>query len=359
MRIPVSSLLLFSLCFLLIFNAPGLYAQSAQAGSIIPPDDSAEPGISDAEKDRRRQAERDAMPHVIHSYSITDAKVAVANMLLDVKHGNLGAAEFYRKLSLMDLPKEPRFFLMELKTEVETFRGIDGVRYLFGGKYEGGGTYVEHKLLSWRRDFVYDTIKDVVAEFRGRNVIDGVEYKVFLAEIGGWATENWDQMKLAGDIDFSFVSGNRELALAMKQRYDALVFERIGMSADTFDAVCTAHGMATPEVYVGQHGRIFAERAMLANEDASKSSLKEIDFEKGTHEKGVTGQDVIDTIVLQAKLKGVRAEIDTARHPTEPGITMEMIRHFMHDIMHNPVYTDLESFMVPARGSCGGPIGHQ
>ncbi|MBN1568442.1 MAG: PASTA domain-containing protein [Acidobacteria bacterium] len=322
---------------------------SSDEQNPIWPQDSTEPGITDTERERRKEAERIAMPLVFPSYSITDPKVAVANLLLDFKHGHLSAQDFYKKLSLIELPKEPRFFLMELKTEVETYRGTEGVRYLFGDSYKGGSTYVEHKLLSWRRDFVYETIKDVVAEFRGRNVIDGFEYKVFLAEIGGWAKENWDQMKLAGDIDFSFVSGNRDLALAMKQRYDALVSQRVGMSADSFDAVCTAHGMATPEVYVGEHGKIFAERAMEANTDEATSSLREIDLEKGSYDQRVTGRKVLDTIVLQAKMRGIRAEIAGARHPTEPGISMEMIRHFKHDIVHNPVYTDLESFMKAAK----------
>ena len=34
---------------------------------------------------------------------------------------------------------------------------------------------------------------------------------------------------------------------------------------------------------------------------------------------------------------------------TEPGITMEMIRHFEHDIMGKAVYTDLESYMKAAK----------
>lgn len=278
-----------------------------------------------------------------------DVKVAVANMLLEVKAGRMTPEVFYQRLSRMDTGKQPRFFLIELKSEVLTHRGEEGARYLFGEQYGGGGSYVEHKILSWRRDFVYSLIREVIGEFKGRTTVDGVDYKVFYSEIGSWPTEKWDQMKLAGDIDFSFICGNRELALQMKQAFERLVIDRVGMTPEAFDAVCTAHGMASPEVYIAEHGAIAAERMMLENQDPAKSTLKEIDFDKGTFGRGVAGRAVLETIALQARLAVTDVDVRHAKHPTEPGISMEMIRHFMHDIVHNPVFTDLESFMKAAK----------
>lgn len=295
------------------------------------------------------EAERIHVSGLQQALGWNDVKVAVANMLLEVKAGTMTPEIFYQRLSRMDTGKEPRFFLMELKSEVADYRGGDGLKILFGDPYPGGGSYVEHKILSWRRDFVTSLIRDVVRQFQGRTTVDGVDYKVFYSEVGSWSKEKWNEMKLAGDIDFSFLCGNRDLALQMKQAFDKLVIDRVGMTPEAFDAVCTAHGMASPEVYIAEHGALAAERMMLENKNPAESAIKEIDFENGTFTRGVTGREALEVVVLQARMAVMDLEVRHAKHPAEPGISMEMIRHFMHDIVHNPVFTDLESFMKAAK----------
>jgi hypothetical protein len=86
-------------------------------------------------------------------------------------------------------------------------------------------------------------------------------------------------MKFADDIDFNFVFGNRDLAWQMKQVFDQFILDHLGMSAQQLDTVCSAPGMAEPEVCVGEHGKLFAERLMAGT--TGDRSLRVIDLDAG------------------------------------------------------------------------------
>ena len=276
---------------------------------------------------------------------IPDARIKIAQLLFQVKMG-LPAETFYKRLGKMDLPKEARFLLMEVKKDLGNVLGPEGLRYFLGEPTSGGGTSVEKILLTWRRQMVKEGIRRVMQEFKGRNRIDGYEFKVYYAGIGGWAKETPDQMRFEGDIDFSFICGSRMLAWQMKLAFDSYVKARLGLTGQQADTVCTAHGMAEPEVYVGRHGEIFAVRAMSA-EDAKK--LLEIDLEKDRFGGEIEGPEVLTRITLDARKMGRVQELPGSKAPTAPGISMEMVRHFLHDIMPNPVYTDIDSFQKAAK----------
>ena len=282
---------------------------------------------------------------LVRQAGLPDPKIKIAQLLHQVRLG-LPPDTFYKKLSEMDLPMEARFQLMEVKKDLGNILGDQGLRFFLGQPTAAGGSAVETRLLSWRRQMVMDGIRQVIQEFKGKNRVDGHEFRVYYAEIGGWATETPDQMRFEGDIDFSFVCGNRALAWQMKLAFDSYVKSRIGLTGQQADTVCTAHGMAEPEVYVGRHGEIFAERAMSA-EKAKK--LQVVDLDSGALAGEIEGAKVLENIVMDAKSLGQVPELPLHQAPTEPGISMEMIRHFLHDIMHNPVYTDIDSFLKAAK----------
>ena len=276
---------------------------------------------------------------------VPDVRIKIAQLLFQVKMG-MPAETFYKRLAELDLPKEARFQIMEVKKDIGNVLKPEGLRYFLGEPFSGGGTSVEKIILTWRRQLVKEGIREVMKQFMGRNRIDGYEFKVYYAEIGGWATENADQMRFEGDIDFSFVCGNRMLAWQMKLAFDSYIQNRLGLSGQQIDAVCTAHGMAEPEVYVGRHGAVFAERAM--NEKGAPK-LTEIDLDNGDFGGKVDGAEVLTRITLDSKKMGRTPDLPETKSPTEPGISMEMVRHFLHDIMHNPVYTDIDSFLKAAK----------
>lgn len=279
---------------------------------------------------------------LMRQVNLPDVRIKAAQLLHQVQIG-LPPETFYKKLAELDVPKEHRFFLMEVKKDIGNILGNDGLRFFLGAPTAAGGSAVETRLLTWRRQMVMEGIKQVIQEFRGKNSINGQEFRVYYAEIGGWANETPDQMKFEGDIDFSFVCGSQMLAWQMKMAFDSYVKNRLGLTGQQADTVCTAHGMAEPEVYVGEHGKIFAERAM------ETSQLKEIDLKKGVLGSMIEGSKVLENIAYDARKAGDIPELARNKTPTEPGISMEMVRHFLHDIMHNPVYTDIDSFLKAAK----------
>ena len=279
---------------------------------------------------------------LMRQVNLPDVRIAAAKLLHQVQIG-LPPEKFYQKLAELNPPKEHRFFLMEVKKDIGNILGNDGLRFFLGAPTAAGGSAVETRLLTWRRQMVMEGIKQVIQEFRGKNSINGQEFRVYYAEIGGWANETPDQMKFEGDIDFSFVCGSQMLAWQMKMAFDSYVKNRLGLTGQQADTVCTAHGMAEPEVYVGEHGKIFAERAM------ETSQLKEIDLKKGVLGSMIEGSKVLENIAYDARKAGDIPDLPRNKTPTEPGISMEMVRHFLHDIMHNPVYTDIDSFLKASK----------
>jgi len=290
-----------------------------------------------------------------------ETRVKIAKNFLEVRNKNMDVDTFYKELAKMEMPagREPRHALMLVKRDIIDFFGTDrgsyGQKYFFGeilqtkkgGKTVGGGTEVERFILQNRRQIVFDAVEKVLADFAGRNVVDNVKYSIYLAEIGGWAKELPEEMKLAGDIDFSFFCGNVELAMALKVAYDQYIFSKYGMTPEEMDIPCTAHGRADYEVYVEKHGQAFAEKYM--------KKLRPVNLDPGAPGsrigEGVDGKHALTDVLLeQAKLsKTPLANLQKLKWPTEPGISLEMIRHFEHDIVAKDVYSDLESFVKAAK----------
>jgi hypothetical protein len=275
-----------------------------------------------------------------------DAKVRIARNLRELSLRRITPKEFYERLARIEMPrgKEQRHLLNEVKKDIANYRGQEGLNYFLGRRLSGGGTEVEMELLSWRRGVVNGAINQVIADFRGRNLIDSYKFRVFLALIGSWASERPDQMTFAGDIDFSFLVGDLRLAGEMKQAFDRIILREVGLTAEQFDAVCTAHGMATDEVYLGKHGQGFAEDAV------KKGNVVEILLDEGRRGRDIAGKDALEDIVYDAKAsRQPLTDIQTVKWPTEPGISLEMIRHFEHDIVKQNIHTDVDSFVKAAK----------
>jgi hypothetical protein len=274
-----------------------------------------------------------------------DIKVTLTQNLYKVKTGQMTPQAFYKALAKMPMPdgKEPRHILMEIKKDIGRYRGSEGLTQILGAQFPEGGSEVEMKLLGWRKDLVIKGIDQTIQAFQGSNQVEGHNFSVYYAEIGSWPDESPRQMQFAGDIDFNFLSGNMALALKMKQHFDGFIQKAVGMTPEMLDAPCTVHGLATPEVFIGPHGQAFAEGAL--------KQVKRIDTGGNLAQIPFTPfNDALANMHLESHFAGhPLPNIQKAGWPTEPGITLEMIRHFEHDITGKNVFTDLQSFMKAAK----------
>jgi hypothetical protein len=279
---------------------------------------------------------------------LIDVRVQIAQNLFLVKNGEMSPSTFYKELAKMDMPEhmEPRHMLNQVKKDIFDYGGERGRQYFFGTLYAEGGSLVEKTLLDWRRQVVFDAVDEVMVRFRGRNVANGEKFNAYLAEVGSWTTEKLTEMRFAGDIDFSFVAGDIELAREMKAEYDKIIFDRLQMSAEHADIPCTAHGMASAEVYMGKHGQLSGEGFMKMH----KKGLLELDFENGKRtNKWIPAEKVLQDLAIEAKAARLPLMAVDPKWKTEPGISLEMIRHFEHDIILKNVYTDIDAFLKAAK----------
>jgi hypothetical protein len=339
------------LCLLWFGLAPLTQASTpttAAPGAVVPPprQPSSEPHPGPGKQPEEDKPEA-RLVGLMRQAGLPDVKLRIARNLRQVRLGTMSPEQFYKALAQMDMPKEARFFLMEVRKDIGNLTGQEGLRHFLGPLTEAGGSLVETTLLTWRRQLVMEGVRQVIGQFKGKNRLGGYTYRVYYAEIGSWATEVPHEMKFAGDIDFNFVSGNLDLAWRMKQAFDQFILDRIGMSAQQLDTVCSAHGMAEPEVYVGTHGKLFAERLMEGA--TGDQGLRVIDLDAGILGGRIDGQVVLQNIAYDARHQAGEVTIPEGRQPTEPGISMEMIRHFLHDIMHNPVFSDMDAFIKAAK----------
>jgi hypothetical protein len=262
--------------------------------------------------------------------------VAVAKMLLQFKQSGLGegaAARFFSELA-------GRGGSMRDVIRVKTNLADAGLLPDFlGDHFPEGGSQVEQSLLIYRRKVTADGINYVLNEFKGRTGKNAV----FLAEVGSWRTQVDRALTFVGDIDFSFVSNDTALTTAMKRAFDAYIERVTGLDSVRFDSVCTAHGKATLDVYIGEHGRMYAEEQM------HKGTLKPIDLSSGTLGDALPGGRVIEQMALEAGAAKAGGSVEGAKHSTEPGLSLENIRHLNHDIISPQIFDPVDSVIKASK----------
>ncbi|HOW58740.1 MAG TPA: PASTA domain-containing protein [Candidatus Omnitrophota bacterium] len=333
-----------------IFFAIALIPFLAFLIAVIPSGD-----LFAASPDNPDQEDKDSfqVPPIELFQEYSDVKIKIAENFRKVAAGAMTPETFYHELSRMEMPDglERRHLLMQVKKEIGDYQGRTGqkgLKYFLGELYAEGGSKVEKDLLSWRRQIVLEGIEHVARKFKGKNNINGYKFKVFLGEIGSWPTESLEAMQFAGDIDFTLICGDLELSVAMQQEFDDFIKQRTNLTAEQFDTVCTPQGMGKDEVYVAKHGSKYGEDNFrkYTTERDKKPKIKILDLDNGTIGEIVLGDDAMTQVVLDAKFAKVgMADLIALKWEVEPGMSLEMLRHFEHDIVKKNVYTDLECFM--------------
>lgn len=266
---------------------------------------------------------------------LSDQGARIARMLTEVKAGTRAPRDFYGDLARMGANM---FDVMRVRSRL-----VDGdpvlAREVMGETYASGGTPVEKALLVWRREQTKAAIEDVVERFRkaGRGPADG--NALIISRVGKWADQVPEALTFTGDIDFSFVSNDVALAEAMKAAFDELIQVRTGLDPTSLDSVATAHGKARLEVYIGRHGMAFAEEQMKNNDLVDMKTGGTWEIQLG---------DVARILTVERELAEARGvEPIRPATDTEPGLSMEMVRHFEHDIV-KPKLFDMANAVIKA-----------
>ncbi|MFP1632518.1 lectin-like protein [Zhengella sp. ZM62] len=273
---------------------------------------------------------------------MTDAQVRIARMLHEVRTGDRTPEQFFRGLASDDM-KATMFDVMKVRSKLVDHPESWFKDQILGPTYEAGGSPVERKLLLWRRTETKAAIKEVINRFRKAGRVPANDFKLIISHIGKWASQADVSLTFTGDIDFSFVCNDIDLAKDMKAAFGEIIFERTGLTPTALDSVATAHGAAGLEVYIGEHGMQFAEEQMKINEVVNLAT--------GASRK-VEGDNAVMEIagILTSERAFARAagiELPTPKVNNEPGLSMEMARHFQHDIV-KPKLFDTTNAVVKA-----------
>ena len=166
-------------------------------------------------------------------------------------------------------------------------------------------------------------------------------------DIGSWVKMRLGDLGFQADIDFSSVAIDPDLNRSIVERFEGKLRRHTSLDMVRADALLTAHGQATADVFIGDWGKTFAELDML-----KRSKWKVIKVEKnpdGSLVQDENGQPKIRTVekpgtqlfweVAFRKLEaGQFAEVDFPKMDLakEPMLSLEMLRHGIHDIEHGP-----------------------
>ena len=207
-----------------------------------------------------------------------------------------------------------------------------------GPKYGGGGTPVEKTLLEHRRRVTEALIRRVVQT-------TPAPATVFVAKVGSWASKAAEELTFDGDIDFSFICADMRIAKALKTAFDGMLLDLFGLAGDarSADVVATPHGQGDSEVYTGDEGQGFAEQALEQAEAKAKADGKTLVLIERVDAAG--NLQPTEMAFMRARITDERgaitersARLPEVDVPTDPGLSMEMVRHLLHDIKGSKEY---------------------
>ena len=280
------------------------------------------------------------MEGMARAMGMPDLDVRIARMLYEVNTGKRSPKRFYE--GLRDAGAKMTDVIRVRKVLVD-HPDQSFTRQIMGPTFSENGTPVEKTLLTWRRDQTKAAIDEVVKQFIDAGRIPANGFELIISHVGKWANQTDNSLTFTGDIDFSFVSNDTALAEAMKEAYLKAIQRRTGLDQVAIDSVCTAHGKAGLEVYIGRHGMAFAEEQMKINEvvDMTTGARTKIDGDGAAMRVGAI-------LTIERGLADA-ASVETKQPVlnTEPGLSMEMARHFQHDIV-DPKIFDLNNAVVKA-----------
>lgn len=267
---------------------------------------------------------------------MNERQARIATMLHEVGTGTRSASQFYAELGAM---KGSMTEVIQVRSTLVQAAEPGLARKVLGATYPEGGTLVEQRLLVWRKEQTLAAIDETLKRFSGRVPAEGV--KLIVAHVGKWATQDSRALTFPGDIDFSFVCNDQALSKELREAYLEIIRGRAGLDQKALDAVSTQHGKAGLDVYIGRHGMAYAEKNMKVNEvvDLVSGTRRSASFEEVTRILSEE-RDLLDSRGVET-IKPVRQ--------AQPGLSMEMVRHFDHDIAKSGIFDASTSIVKAAK----------
>jgi hypothetical protein len=259
--------------------------------------------------------------------------------------------DFFRQLSDRGMTMEQ---LKRFKEQYLAANAAPGDSALFPGQKAWDAQFLgtERALMAGRTEMVQTAWKETLQDFFKANP-DAVGVVYGRIDIGSWVKNTLGGLAFAGDIDFSSVSADPTLNQQIKQLFEARLRQKTSLDMVGADALLTAHGQATADVFIGEWGQAFAELDMLKR---SSWSLIEVETKDGKlvldengnpkiREVKKRGVDIfwerLVRMEAQRKKQGLPSVDAEDMFPKmdlskEPMLSMEMLRHGIHDIEHGP-----------------------
>ena len=165
-------------------------------------------------------------------------------------------------------------------------------------------------------------------------------------DIGSWANLKVNGLGFPADIDFSVLSTDDATNKKLVAFFEQNLKKASGLTMVQIDALLTAHGQAKADVFIGEWGRVFAEVSLLKQPNSKIKIIQPLKDEKGN----ITGIgfeernamevlverciDQEDRVAAEQERAGEKLPEITANN--EPMLSLEMLRHGMHDIEKGP-----------------------
>ncbi|HOZ68172.1 MAG TPA: carboxypeptidase-like regulatory domain-containing protein [Chitinophagaceae bacterium] len=305
-------------------------------------------------------------------FKVQGAEAGQKPFLTDEQQSSLknSSANFFREMANLN------FTLWDLQQYKDQFKnknpkpGDNPVepKIAWKGEFEG----IERTLMGGRTLMIMDVWKQTMIEyFNNHPEAVGVIYGQM--DIGSWVKMNVDGLGFAADIDFSTIATDAKANQLLHEYFAENLRKASGLGMIPIDVVHTAHGLAGAEVFIGEWGKAFAEVDMLRrgkwkmldvvkNENGQVTDIRTMEKEG----KELFMQKAGETEVLHQKKDPVNAFDPKEKYPQltmnmEPMLSLEMLRHAIHDIEHGPFsggqkiikmikYTERSFFMMKEAG---------
>ena len=276
------------------------------------------------------------------------------------------STQFFREMSAQGLTVQDLQRYKEVFKNKNPMPGDNPIdpRIAWKGEFQG----IERTLMGGRTLLIMDVWKQTMVEyFNTHPEAVGVVYGQM--DIGSWVKMSVDGLGFAADIDFGTIATDAVANKAIHDFFAENLRRASGLGMIPIDVVHTAHGLAGAEVFIGEWGKAFAEVDMLRrgkwkllivekNENGQVVNVrtedkngKDLFMEKGI-EQETKAQQKDPANQFDPKEKYPELRIDM-----EPMLSLEMLRHAMHDIEHGPFeggqkiikmikYTERSFFMI-------------
>lgn len=250
------------------------------------------------------------------------------------------SVEFLRELSARG------YTLWDLQQFRDRFMAAsDGGTPLFPGTNTWDAEFLgtERALMFGRTELFDQVFRETLLETWRQDPQACIFSDILIGSSGGHELKG---LSFPSDLDRSIVALDPNLNVATRNRFEARLGNLVNLTMVGADAVLTAHGQATTDVFVGHWGRTFAELDMLKRsywsliEPVMDAEGNVVDIRSARK----SGSQLFWEVALRHHELAVRTGLDRGPEvefpkmdlTKEPMLSMEMLRHGIHDVENGP-----------------------